>query len=401
MTTWNSWGAGSAATPKTFLDEARSLLDSVLARVGHEHRATLVAGMAAVVDIDGREASLPLERFADGSDHRGSLARNARAIGAGLVEIALANTTRGHGNVVLRSRCEGHVWTPEVAALLTSVSDAADVMQLYNEWLHQVVLLRDALVPFANWREVPVRVDEHGLRRFTDARSTVQALVLTRNPTYSAIVDWAARAVTGDSVTDAYGFRTAVSTVLPDAVFGGSHRLLRWDSGSVHAVADGPPVTFVAEHEDYLCVPRTPPGDGAVVTEIELREKRVSSDTSMLVLTSGGIDVDLGQALRGLRYAYRPAESGQGTGVGHRSFSIAQILGSAELTVFEPGDNVIQPGSSRWHTLAALGSVVPENIVLRRGEPWSDVFAAGKSGLPRVIVDQGGADRSGGDQRLL
>lgn len=46
-----------------------------------------------------------------------------------------------------------------------------EIMQLFNEYLHQLILLRDALMPFENWEEVPIMILEGIKRRDFDLSS--------------------------------------------------------------------------------------------------------------------------------------------------------------------------------------------------------------------------------------
>lgn len=79
-------------------------------------------------------------------------------------------------------------------------------IQLYNEWIHQMVLLRDALLPFTNWQEVPLRVTPEGLRPVEQGRDRFLTELLVRRIRHTAVVDFARHVVTGGSGPAGYGF---------------------------------------------------------------------------------------------------------------------------------------------------------------------------------------------------
>jgi len=51
----------------------------------------------------------------------------------------------------IRSPCESHLLNHAVAGLMFGPRSKMHLMQLFNEYLHQMVLLRDALLPFENY----------------------------------------------------------------------------------------------------------------------------------------------------------------------------------------------------------------------------------------------------------
>ncbi len=123
------------------------------------------------------------------------------------------------GPLVVRSHCYGHPLTPPAAGLFLGRRGGPVAMQLYNEWLHQVVLLRDALLPFTNWQDVPLLVTPSGLRHTEPARDAFLTELLVRQIRHSSIVDFARRVVTGTSGQAGYGFEAGGSAALP-AVLG-------------------------------------------------------------------------------------------------------------------------------------------------------------------------------------
>ncbi|KAJ0345850.1 hypothetical protein COL922a_014914, partial [Colletotrichum nupharicola] len=61
-------------------------------------------------------------------------------------------------------------------------------MQLYNEYMHQMVLLRDALLPFYNYEEVliPVTGAGRGLRHMEGPREGFMAKLFTKQVTQAS-----------------------------------------------------------------------------------------------------------------------------------------------------------------------------------------------------------------------
>ncbi|MFZ2173293.1 MAG: hypothetical protein WAW17_04525 [Rhodococcus sp. (in: high G+C Gram-positive bacteria)] len=409
MSTWNNWGQGSRVTPAAFVTEADTLLSSVLHRLRADDRVRgdLLAGLTAALRTEGREAVLTLAGYEGDHDHRGTIARQARDIGASLSRLAAATGTAA-SDVTVRSHCEGHVWTEAAAAHLTGAPDAPAIMQLYNEWLHQLVLLRDALLPYENWEEVTLAVDAHGLRRFGSARQHFVADLLTRRVRHEAIVRVAAAAVSDTAVDGAYGFQTEAAAVLPAVVSGSpwtsSRTLLRWQSDRITDDVDT--VAFVAADADYLATSRSLPGDPAPLAqplpEVTLGESGRDGRGIRLALSARGDagihSVDLGQALRGHRYAYSPAgeEHTSGDEVVRRHSALA-VVAAAGLVEFPPGLHLVDDIPDAGWGLLVLGRILPHNIILRDGQSWAAASTAGKTGPPRVILD---APRSGSNSPL-
>ncbi len=112
-----------------------------------------------------------------------------------------------------------------------------------------------------------------------------------------------------------------------------------------------------------------------------------SAGRSRLTLRSDDApDVDLGQALRGHRYAYC-AIGGEphAPGAGVSRYTASQVLTSDCLVDFPPGTHLIDNVPD--HTaLAVLGKIVPHNIVLWDGRDWARAVGSGKAGPPRVVM---------------
>ncbi|TCN55863.1 hypothetical protein EV641_103210 [Rhodococcus sp. SMB37] len=390
MTGWNNWATGASVTATDFVRSAGGLIGAVLVHVpGEQVRKDLLAGLAASLATAGRESVLGVEHFErTGDDRRRELARQARVIGSGITTLAEKSAVPVCG-VVLRSNCEGHLWTPAAAAHLARTPNAPVLMQLYNEWLHQLVLLRDALLPFHNWEQVRLRVDEHGLRRIEDPRRAFLTDYLTRSPRHDVVVQLAAWAVSEFRVPQrAYGFRVEDGTALPSVVTGSPlhspRGLLDWSDA-----ADGEPTAFVPVVDDYLAIPTAEPASSGRQRQPEymLVETGGGAGRSRLTLRSDHApDVDLGQALRGHRYAYLAVGGEPHTPDGSGSqYTAPQVLATDGLVDFPSGTHLIDDVPDR-QVLALLGKIVPHNIVLWDGRDWTRAAGAGKAGPPRVVV---------------
>ncbi|RSM09489.1 hypothetical protein CEP52_004101 [Fusarium oligoseptatum] len=163
-------------TARDLVKVTSPLLNSIVHALGEDtdgepsSKDVLVDGLAASLAVTGRESTLPLS-YGKSDTSRREIANQAQVIGDALVEYA-RSTPQGDEvdqNVRLYSQCEGHLWTPAVAALLLGPRSNAQLMQLYNEWLHRMILLRDALLPFENFDQVPLVIsssNKQGIRDF-------------------------------------------------------------------------------------------------------------------------------------------------------------------------------------------------------------------------------------------
>ena len=421
---WNTFTDGEVSTAREFVEAAAVLLLSVARGRSAEEAAQLVAGARAVLATSGRESSLPLDP-ARLSGATAEVARQTEAIGQQIsdwAEESLATATERHPtgdfphHVDLRSHCEGHVWTPPVVRLLTGPAGGPTDMQVYNEWLHQLVLLRDALLPFADWREVPVRVGPAGLRAVEVARTGFLTELLTRRVSHRALVALATQVVTGGSGVPGYGVLTdrgaAVPAVLGHDVVASPRWLLRWDP-ALRLAAGAAPRSVVYAEEDYLAAPRVGTDQVAATAEDEAGGGLPAATTQLvataspdgatatvaLEVTAGDrtTSVDLGQAVRGHRYAYRAAGAAapspddeavrQERPEGVTDLDPWAVLGAPGLVWSPAGTFRVAAGEDPHVDLALLGRLYPENVVLRHGEGWPAVLAAGKAGPARIVLD--------------
>ncbi|MFI5436471.1 hypothetical protein ACHMZP_32320 [Rhodococcus baikonurensis] len=400
MTGWNAWSAGSKVTVREFITEVNTLLGAVLQRLP-EPRASeaLTDALAAALRTDGREAVLPISGYEAAQDHRGAVAAQARILGEGITQLSVTLQNPEPSAMSLRSRCEGHVWTHAAERHLTASPDAPILMQLYNEWLHQLILLRDVLLPYENWEEVELAVDEQGLRRVTSVREAFVSELLTRGIRHQSIVRLAAAGVTNDPIEGAYGFGTRTALVLPvvlyESPWTASPTLLRWTRGCTRG--DRATTAFVAEDLDYLATPRSSVADHtgisaigkAVITESGRDNRGVRLSISISGLTELP-PVDVGQALRGHRYAYRELESNHedlGNSTAITRHSARNILQTEGLVEFPPGIHIVDDIPDPRVGFMLCGKILPHNTILRNTEPWSDTSSAGKTGPPKVILN--------------
>jgi len=281
-------------------------------------------------------------------------------------------------------------------------------MQLYNEWLHQFVLLRDMLLPFSNWTEVRIplrtRGDAVGLRKFEPARSAFLADFFTRLLSHAAIVRFAHSLFAdageiAERPSDFYGFQTDQGAVLPCAI-GGSNstqapkELLSWHAARI---VDSPAETtavFQYAWTDYFAAPRSQIDDSAVAPppdgDARLSVERIGECAVILwlVLEAGTVaySIDLGQCLRGQRYAYQPT-SRQGIAplqvVEH---DIGGVLSQHGLLTAKNGIHLLPTKDNAIVQLALLGKIYPENTILGDAAPWAAVLSAGKAYGAKFVV---------------
>lgn len=376
------------------------LLDVIVSRLGQDApgdipaRSILIDGLAASLDTSSRESTLPLGKVAGGGV-REELALQAGRIAKSIVrhvKDATPNTVTD--NIALRSPCEGHLWTSETASLLLGPRSGPELMHLYNEWLHRLVLLRDALLPFENFDEVPlvIAADRRGIRDVEGPRKLFLVDILTGNIPNASIVDLA-KVLTGRGLPrGGYGFQYAQGLVLP-AFFSGSasNNLLRYHAAKVE---EGQDLLFEYEHGSYTDAPRTEVlghelGESLTAatlpTEASLsfeQGREPSGRVVKLRLTLGPgtcVAIDLGQAARGRRYAYAVQAQGDEAVKSH-SLNNA-VYHSAEELLQRPGlvasPRVVEGQQAKLHVvtvaddavrLALLGKLYPENVVIMEEE---------------------------------
>jgi hypothetical protein len=272
-------------------------------------------------------------------------------------------------------------------------------MQLYNEWLHQVVLLRDALLPFTNWQDVPLLITPTGLRHTEPARDTFLTELLVRQIRHTSIVNFGRHVVTGTSGPAGYGFDagggTALPAVLDQPPLTAPRHLLTWRPDPTVGEA----ATYVPEVQDYYAAPRTPVEDlpSATTTPRPLTARTVTEPvadgirTARIEVTHDGATahVDLGQALRGHRFAHRE-DPVVGDAPAHDASCTANVwsaLRAPGLVWTQSGDVTLDAtGQDDLAVLAVLGRLYPENVALRPAGHLAGPTTADGSGPSHLVT---------------
>ncbi|CAM1500634.1 Fc.00g097960.m01.CDS01 [Cosmosporella sp. VM-42] len=314
------------------------LLSAVLWKLGTDDTADrdvkeiLVGGLAAALATSGRESTLPLSYYKQDTS-RSEIARQAGRIGSTLVEYTRDATKfeSSDPDLKLYSQCEGHLWTAEVANLLLGQRSSPHLMQLYNEWLHRMILLRDALLPFENYEEVPFVISttsSQGLRDFEEPRKAFLVQCLIGRISQATIVN-VAKVFTAKNLTSGgYGLQYSQGLILPAFLSSSSAlHLLRYHPARIDDTQID--VLFDYEHPVYFNVDRTglpeaeqsiPPGQWPNPSLLSLNPQVAKSSIGIspgidstsrtlrieLLFGDGNVvSVDIGQIARGHRYAYR------------------------------------------------------------------------------------------------
>lgn len=426
------------------------LLEAIIARLGPDKpgapssRDTLIDGLALLLATSGRESTLPLQgsqgqprSIAD--KRRLEIKRQAERIGKTLVRYAAETAEAGQADprLVLRSRCEGHLWSIPAAELLLGRRSSSSLMQLYNEWTHRLVLLRDALIPFENYDEVPLVVelggshddDSRGMRRLEAPRRVFLTRVFSGQVAQRDLVDLA-KALTGGEgqlPPGGFGFQYAHGTILP-AFLGGSSsaNLLRYYPAQE---GGGPqdPVLFDYEFENYESAPRVglPRAADEASLESTLRTSPVAKSTLRTYPFSGSsvdhasramlkldlefrdkpgkaVSVCLGQIARGRRYATvipkstteagRQVQANSSFHNGEDALFLSGLVDSVTPPAHEKEEETqhIFPISDPLISLALFGKLYPGNIVvLDKSSDWTGFEGVARGFGTRFVLWQG------------
>jgi hypothetical protein len=241
-----------------------------------------------------------------------------------------SNNNNADANLHLRSQCEGHLWTPGVAALLLGPRSHGALLELYNEWLHRMILLRDALLCFENYQDVPLVIRPTsipGLRSFEHDRKLFLLECLSGNIAHSAIVDLAKSFTAPGLPRGGYGLQYSQGVILPAFLSGSPYlHLLRYHPARIEdATTDllfdyQYPLYRSLRYEISESQGDVPPGvwppPSLMSLEPQVSKSQIDidagSDASRRILklelvldTDTNVTVDLGQITRGRRYAYR------------------------------------------------------------------------------------------------
>lgn len=249
-------------TAREFVREIAVLLESIIVQLGPDPpespstRSMLMDGLRSSLSHEGREATLLLEDWK--SDNPSEITKQALKIGDTLYGYAseFNNEVPGDPHLTVYSPCEGHKWVPPAGRLLRSSRSSPLLMMLYNEWLHQMTCLRDGLLPFQNFEEIPLILDDttaRGTRPLEEIRRGYVAKIQSGHIGRAEHVEIAKVFTSSNLPSGGYGFQYQHGTVLPESLFSDSRsQLLRYiptalvDSGKQ-------PVLF--DYESDLLVP--------------------------------------------------------------------------------------------------------------------------------------------------
>ncbi|KAF2854607.1 hypothetical protein T440DRAFT_551692 [Plenodomus tracheiphilus IPT5] len=412
------WGLPTGAyTPRQIVEANAPLLETVIHHLGPSPsgeppaREQLIDNLASNLALNTREASMTIPTH---DPSRVEMAAQAVKIGKKLIEyVKDVSDVQYDPGYVVRSPCEGHMLKPHVSYLMFGPRSLRHLMQIYNEYLHQMVLLRDALLPFENFEEVVIPITaepnrKRGLRYTEEIRQSFLAELMTKQVTQRSTIRTAQFLLAPNlSTENAIGFQYQYGLVLPAFIAGGnSGRLLRY----VPAVLDGNrrEVVFHNELLDYYTAPRVyvSKEDEEVLKDSEkvLQASLVpegSGDSTVLTLTVDFSDstqakIDLGQAARGYRYAEF---------VGNKKSTISGVTTKdvqvhiARSLLVKSGEELVMPtngihlvrANGVVELYALLGKLYPDNIVVvEEGQSIDTALAAGKEGLPdagRFVIE--------------
>lgn len=414
------WGLPAGAyTPRQIVEANAPLLETVIHHLGPSPfgeppaRELLIDNLASNLALNTREASITIPA---NDPSRVEMTDQAVKIGKKLIEYVrnVTDVTYDPGYVV-RSPCEGHLLKPHVSYLMFGPRSLRHLMQIYNEYLHQMVLLRDALLPFDNFEDViiPITAEpgrKRGMRHTEDARSVFLAEMMTKQVTQRSTIKAAQFLLAPNlSSVNSIGFQYKYGTVVPSFIAGGrSGRLLRY----MPAVVDdsGEEVVFHNELLDYYTAPRT-----NVPTTEKQSPANATEGLRAVLLPLGNKDekrlaitleypdgtqskVDLGQSARGYRYAY--FVKGKGSTTAEDAVDDVTVH-SARSLLTESGPGLVMPtkgihlvqASTNIELYALLGKIYPDNVaVMEKGLSLYVALRVGKEGLPdagRFVIEVG------------
>ncbi|WP_244504412.1 hypothetical protein [Salibacterium halotolerans] len=406
---------------KDIVREADALLEAILVQLGKAADAeALLYNLKVNLAISGKESDLPLGQLALKTKSGIELTRQAKRIGESISRWACEFNAKKWGSetygsstidhLQFRSQCDNHLWTYRVANMLMGSAGGPVVMQLFNEYLHQLILLRDALLPFENWEEVPIEIpvdNSHvkGMRFVERGREAFLSKLLGKKMSHKAIVQFSQSVLSPELSTVGYGFQYRIGTILPASLgtepLTGSRYLLRWHP--VQTVMTGnddksAPVALDYEHSEYYVAPRSQTAEGSQSDGLQLPDQGLKSIDQARIIPSGDQErvvlhyklhinaaeytVDLGQAFRGHRFIYRPVEhagsNSERTEIS--SHYASDILNLPGLVTDESGTHFISADGNPLVQWALLGRLYPENVVLLAKGDKEELKAASVSG---------------------
>ena len=421
-------------TPKQVVEHVAPLLESLLLQLGPDppgapsSHEILIAGLRSCLSSNTSESTLSIKVDSRTDSSRKEMAQQASRIGDVLVQHAQeAIAPYINAKLVVRSPCEGHLWTSDVVQVLMGRRSNGMLMQIYNEWLHQLVLLRDALLPFENFNDVQLNFKPNsppGTRPMEKIRSQFLLELMTTQVKRSTILDVAKVFTAPGLPSGGYGFQYAHGTVIPTSLLTGAPSvLLRYVPAILDEEVGQKEILFDNEHKDYYSVPRTeidkpaatfPSAYAAeLINETSLSSKLADStlNVTLAKAESGAIrqiklqgsfedesrfSIDLGQIARGLRYAYRapaikteyekpaPASPESWPFFMHKA---ADVLAQPDLVTSNRDGLHVILAASPIVRMALLGKLYPENVVLlKEGQALSDALRVGKAFGPKFVI---------------
>lgn len=229
-----AWTLNSGVyTPRELIEGFAPLLDTVVYRLGEDSpgtrpaRAMLLDNIASNLATHTRESTLPFqENVPDLS--RGEIKEQAERVGKSLVKWA-RETPDGtfDPDLNIRSPCENHLLMPPNVELMFGHRSQPHLMQLFNEYMHQMVLLRDALLPFRNYDEVLIPIDgtaARGIRHLELSHAEFLTGLVTKSVTQASVLAYAKALLASDlprTDTGGYGFQYEHGSILPAVLSGG------------------------------------------------------------------------------------------------------------------------------------------------------------------------------------
>ncbi|KAJ5622721.1 hypothetical protein N7528_005953 [Penicillium herquei] len=432
----HTWSLRSGVyTPRELVDGFAPLLETVVFHLGEDSpsaisaRASLLNNVASNLATHTRESTLPFQNDVPDLSRR-EIKEQAKRIGMTLVNWARdAPEGSFEPSLSIRSPCENHLLTPVNVELMFGKRSKPHLMQLFNEYMHQMVLLRDVLLPFRNFDEVLVPIDNkatRGIRHLEPARERFLTTLITKSATQSSVMGLA-KALLAPNLprtdTGGYGFQYEHGCILPSLLTGGdtSFHLLEYIPTKIQSLQEE--VLFDYEFPDYYTAPRSEIAAGSFVqgddllkfpsdSALPIVQKASVTSTSSAPSSSifqlkldldlnddTSVSVDIGQIARGHRYAYQ-AHTAQSTdrlnqnAILHSSLDILLQPECGLITARQGGFHVITTAEPIV-ALAILGKIYPENVVLLPEDgALVQTERAGKGFEPKFVI-WGGVKQGG------
>ncbi|KAJ5372689.1 hypothetical protein N7517_004695 [Penicillium concentricum] len=422
-------------TPRQVVEGFAPLLDTVVYRLGEDvpntrsARALLLDNVASNLATHTRESTLSFQKDVPDLSRR-EMKEQADRIGKALVKWAReASNGPFEPELNIRSPCENHLLTPVNVDLMFGPRSQPHLMQLFNEYMHQMVLLRDALLPFLNFDEVLIPIDgkaARGIRHVEPSRAQFLTTLVTKSVTQVSVLAHAKALLAPDlprTDTGGYAFQYEHGTILPAVLSGGDTHFHLLEYVPAKFDPSQKNILFDYEFSDYYTAPRPEIAPGSQVQAEDLLKFPSESTSSVVQNASLGlvpstestpvrqlelrlefnsgkcVGVDVGQIARGHRYAYqalvgKEADLPAQHAIVHSALDILLHPDRGLITAKHGGIHVI-PTVEPIVALATLGKLYPENVVLLpQYDGVSQTEKAGKGFEPKFII-WGGVEHGG------